>query len=155
MILPLLWFLQVARWSDISTKERNAGVHLFSYASYKPLYRVFTAQVLSATILSVGLALPLLIRLAIYGHFTAVATIILGGVMIVMTAIILGLISGGKKLFEIVFFMLTYSNMNKIPVLDYFGGVNQGSLYLITMIIITAGLTIISYGGKKIEISRL
>jgi hypothetical protein len=155
MILPLLWFLQVARWSDISTKERNAGVHLFSYASYKPLYRVFTAQVLSAIILSLCLALPMLIRLAIYGHFTAVAAIILGGVMIVMTAIILGLISGGKKLFEILFFMLTYSNMNKVPVLDYFGGVNQGSLYLITMIIITAGLTIISYAGKKIEISRL
>jgi hypothetical protein len=155
IVLPVLWFLQVARWSDISTKERNAGIHYFSYASYKPLGRMFTAQVLSAIILSLCLAAPLLIRLALHTQVMAIVSIILGGILIVMLAILSGLLSGGKKLFEIVFFMLTYSNINKVPVLDYFGGLNHGYLYLTSLAVITAALTILSYAGKKIEISRL
>jgi hypothetical protein len=155
IVLPVLWFFQVARWSDISTRERNAGIHYFSYASYKPLSRIFTAQVLSAIILSVCLAVPLLIRLAFDAQVMAMASVMLGGILIVMLAILSGLLSGGKKLFEIVFFMLTYSNINKVPVLDYFGGLNHGTLYLTTLAAITAALLMLSYVGKKIEISRL
>jgi hypothetical protein len=155
IVLPVLWFFQVARWSDISTRERNAGIHYFSYASYKPLSRIFTAQVLSAIILSVCLAVPLLIRLAFDAQLMAMASVMLGGILIVMLAILAGLLSGGKKLFEIVFFMLTYSNINKVPVLDYFGGLKHGTLYLTTLAAITAALLMLSYVGKKIEISRL
>ena len=42
-------------------------------------------------------------------------------VFIVSFAICLGMISGGKKLFEILFFAITYCNLNLIPFMDYIG----------------------------------
>ena len=40
IILPVLWFLQVSRWSDIATKEKTNRIHYFTYASYKPVSRL-------------------------------------------------------------------------------------------------------------------
>lgn len=155
MILPSLWFLQIGRWSDLATKEKTHRIHYFTYAAYKPLSRLFSAQLLAGMILSVGLAVPLLLRYAIDLDFMQITSIVLGAIFIVMAAVFVGVISGGKKLFEILFFFLTYSNINKIPALDYFGAFNQGINYIGLMAVLVIMLTVISLMWRKFEISRL
>lgn len=155
IILPVLWFLQIMRWSDLSTKEKTFRIHYFTYASYKPISRLFLAQVIAGIILSAGLSLPLVFRYAFLLNMVPVVTILLGAIFIVLCAVLIGLISSGKKLFEILFFFVTYSNINKVPVLDYFGSLNTGSNYIGLMaglVILTAGLSFI---WRKMEISRL
>jgi hypothetical protein len=120
-ILPVLWFLQVTRFSDLATKEKTDRVHYFSYASYKPLFRMLPAQMLAGIVLAVLLALPLMMRYLIILDGYAVINILNGSVLIVLSAICLGIISGGNKLYEVLFFLLTYSIVNKIPVADYLG----------------------------------
>jgi hypothetical protein len=155
MILPVLWFLQVARWSDLVTKEKTNRIHYFTFASYKPLTRLLPAQILAGIILAIGLALPLLIRLLITHQLAAVLSIILGGILMVLGAVVLGILSGGKKLFEILFFLLTYANLNKAPIADYFGGVNQGDNYLMLVFGLITLFMLMSFIWRKMEIRRL
>lgn len=154
IILPVLWFLQVGRWSDLATKEKTNRIHYFTYASYRPLSRLFTAQILAGIILSVTLAAPLMVRYLFNLNFVPLIGILLGAVIIVMLAVVTGLISGGKKLYEILFFALTYSNVNKIPPIDYFGAFQHGSYYISYLVCLIAGLTVLSFAWRRYELSH-
>ncbi|MGY0036364.1 hypothetical protein [Pedobacter sp. NJ-S-72] len=120
-LLPILLFLQVTRWSDLTTKEKTNRVHYFTYASYKPLFRILPAQIISGIILAIAMALPVILRYAMISDLYSIINIINGSVLIILLAVCLGIITGGKKLYEIIFFMLTYSALNKLAITDYLG----------------------------------
>jgi len=120
-LLPVLWFLQVSRWSDIATKEKTSRVHYFSYASYRPLGRMLPAQMLAGILFAVILAIPLLVRYLLIQDLLSMLYILNGAMFIILSAVCLGILSGGNKLYEILFFLLTYSVLNQIPFSDYLG----------------------------------
>lgn len=138
--LPVLWFLQVGRLSDITTKELTHNAHYFSYASFKPIGRLLMTQLLSAMVLMVILALPLLIRLGLTHQIFELTGIVLGGICLVLTASILGMLSKGKKLFEVLFFMITYLNINAVAIVDYFGAFDHGNWYTFLLVVIIISL---------------
>lgn len=150
-ILPALWFLQVTRLSDLSAKEKMNGIHYFTYASFQPLKRLLSSQIVAGVLLVILLASPLIIRLLINGEMLAVLSIIAGAVFIVLSAVCLGIITGGKKLFEIFFFLLTYCNINRIPFTDYFGGMESSPTQLMVTSLASAGLLMISYAFRSYE----
>ncbi len=131
-ILPVLWFFQVGRWSDLTTKEKTNRIHHFTYAAYQPLKRLLPSQLMAGIILALVLAAPLCVRYAIAREFLPIAGIVAGGIFIVLFAACLGIISGGKKLFEVLFFAITYMNLNRVPFADYFGfSTTMSSLQLV------------------------
>lgn len=147
IVLPVLWFLQVNRWSELATKEQTHRLHYFTYASYKPLQRMLPAQILAGIVLAVGLALPVMLRYSLAVNAYAVLNLLTGSVLIVLLSICLGIVSGGKKLFEILFFVLTYAILNKIPVLDYLGAVTHSNQagYLGVLVLLCFALGLISF----------
>lgn len=149
MVLPVLWFLQVHRLSSITTKEHTHRVHYFVGTAYKPLRRVFASQMTAAIILMFGLALPLLIRHGLQANYSSVVSIMLGGLFIIFLAALLGILSKGKKLFEVLFFMITYANINGIPFSDYFGGFEHGVYYVVQLALFSLVL-----GGLVVLIKR-
>jgi hypothetical protein len=142
-LLPLIWFLQVTRLSELVTKEQTNRLHYFTYSSYKPLFRMLPAQILAGITLVVMLALPVMCRYLIGADLNAVINILLGSVFIVLLAVCLGIVSGGKKLFEILFFMLTYAATQKIPAIDYLGATphqdHSGYIAIIMILILSLG----------------
>ncbi|MEO8712714.1 MAG: hypothetical protein ABI405_11350, partial [Parafilimonas sp.] len=154
-VLPLLWFLQVSRLSDIATKEKTNRIHYFTYASYQPVKRLLSSQVIAAIILIVALAFPLIIRYLITGNVMQVVYIFAGAVFIASFAVFMSLLSGGKKLFEILFFAITYCNLNLIPFSDYFGGINNSAHYIILMLMIIIVIITASFIMRKYEIRHL
>ncbi|BAU55872.1 hypothetical protein [Mucilaginibacter gotjawali] len=155
MILPCLWFLQVARWSDLATKEKTNRIHYFTYASYKPLTRLLPAQMMAGIIIAMALASPLVIRYLLLLQFLPVFNIIMGSIFIVLFAVAVGILSGGKKLFEIIFFLFTYLNVEKVPFTDYFGGINHGMNYIALISGLIVLLAFTSFTLRKLEISRV
>ncbi len=155
IVLPVLWFLQVGRWSDLGTKEKTHRIHYFTFASYKPLTRLLPAQIIAGITIAIVLASPLLIRYLLSMQFAVVLNIIMGGIFIVLLAVALGILSGGKKLFEILFFLFTYSNINRVPFTDYFGGENHGLNYSALIDMLIGFLGVMSFVLRKFEIRRL
>jgi hypothetical protein len=134
-LLPALWFLQVTRWSELATKEKTNRLHYFTFASYKPLLRMLPSQILAGVLLALMLALPLMLRYAFVGNVYPIINIITGALLIVLLAVCLGILTGGKKLFEVAFFMLTYAVINKIPLADYTGALPEHHTIAFTGII--------------------
>ncbi|MEP7108643.1 MAG: hypothetical protein ABI760_11685 [Ferruginibacter sp.] len=150
--LPVLWFLQINRWSDIVTKERYYRTNYFTYAAYKPLQRLLTSQILSGILLSTAFAFPVIFRYVINGEYSTVISIILGAIFIISLSVFSGIISGGSRLYEIVFFMLTYANISVAPGLDYFGAFNHGIAYMAIMSGIICTVLFIAFMFRKFEI---
>lgn len=154
-ILPSLWFLQVGRWSSLTTKEKNHNVHYFAFASYKPLMRLLLSQLLAGISIALILALPLLVRYSIGLDFSDAIAIALGGCFIVLLAATLGIVTQGKKLFEVLFFMVTYANLNAIPFLDYFGGTGVHFNMVLFLLLLNTCLLAISFGARNFELKRI
>ncbi len=154
MVLPVLWFLQVDRWSSLVTKEQLFNTYFFSETSYKPLQRHFVSQVLSGILLAILISLPLVIRYIFILDYIVILSIILGGILIVSFAVLLGLLSKGKKLFEILFFLLTYMNINKIPFTDYYGSLYHSLIYVFSLTLIITICLGISYFLKIMNLNR-
>lgn len=131
MVLPILWFLQVSRLSDLTTKEITNNIQYFSLASYRPISRLFVSQLLAGIVLMLLTALPLIVRLGLLSNFSEAVSVTLGGILIVVSAALFGIISKGTKLFEVLFFMITYANINGIVLVDYFGGFEHHSYYML------------------------
>ncbi|MEX0274922.1 MAG: ABC transporter permease [Flavobacteriaceae bacterium] len=129
MILPIVWFLQVGRLSDLTAKEAINHMGYSTNTSYRPLGRLLLSQCLAGMALVWFLALPLILRLIGIGEIIPALSVVLGGAFIVLLATTLGILTRGKKLFEVVFFLITYANINAIPFLDYFGGCTHSSFY--------------------------
>lgn len=154
-VLPILWFLQVGRLSDLTSKELAHKVHYFAFASYRPLSRLLLSQLLSASTLMLTLALPLIIRLGIENQISAMVFVILGGVFVVMFTAILGILTKGKKLFEILFFIITYANINGITFLDYFGAASHSNTSTPIIALINALLISFCFWIRQLQLKRL
>lgn len=155
--LPVLWFLQVTRWSELATKEEHNRLHYFTYASYKPLQRMLPAQLLSGILLALLLALPLIVHCVIVAEWHSILNIITGAVFIVSLAVCVGIVSRGKKLFEIFFFLITYTITQKITVADYLGALPSHSSfrYLVVMTALSVVLTMISFSVRSYQLRHL
>jgi hypothetical protein len=151
-ILPILWFLQIGRWSDITTKEKTNRIHYFTFAAYKPLTRLLPSQVLAGIFLALVLAAPLLVKYMIGLEFLPLIGIVTGAIFIVLLSVLLGILTGGKKLFEILFFLITYANLNRIPFTDYFGSTWTTSQPIIIIVMLIISFAAMSAMVRRYEI---
>jgi hypothetical protein len=156
-LLPIIWFLQVIRWSELVTKEQTYRLHYFTYSSYKPLLRMLPAQILAGVLLAIALALPVIARYLVALNISAIINILCGAMFIVLLAVCLGIVSGGKKLFEIVFFMLTYAATQKIPEIDYLGATTHpdhttyiGILMILILFLGTVSFIVRNYQARHL-----
>jgi hypothetical protein len=156
-LLPAIWFLQVTRWSELVTKEQTYRLHYFTYSSYKPLLRMLPAQILAGVLLAIALALPVIGRYLIGFNISAIINILCGAVFIVLLAVCLGIVSGGKKLFEIVLFMLTYAATQKIPAVDYVGATANAdhTVYIGILMMLILSLGLVSFFVRNYQARHL
>lgn len=148
-ILPLLWFLQVGVWSDLVTKDLTFRTHYFTASSYRPLQRLFISRIIAGVFIALFIATPLLVRYIVELDFHTILNITLGAIFIILLAVFFGTLTKSKKLFEIVFFFLIYSNINLVSITDYFGAVHTSFNYTGIMVLLSIGLFSVSYFLKK------
>jgi hypothetical protein len=152
--LPVVWFFQINRWADIATKEKYYGTSSFVYGSSKPLGRLLTAQIVAGTLTALAFAIPVLLRFTFAGELAVLPGIVLGAIIIIGFSTCSGILTGGKRLFEILFFMLTYAVLENIPQADYFGGKHSSTGYYAILLMIVTFLLAISYLARNYEIKN-
>jgi hypothetical protein len=115
------------------------------------------SQILAGIILTTGLALPVMLRYTIAGDFYTIFNLINGAIFVVLLAVALGILSGGKKLFEIVFFFITYCIVEKLPVTDYIGSMPHDSHagFIIIVLMLNLFFAAISFGVRNYQVRHL
>lgn len=154
IILPLLWFIQVARFSDVFSRDVSLRIQYFSFSSFKPLQRLLSSQILAVTGMLVLIALPLILRYLAIGELFTAGGIVLGALFLVLLSAAMGLLTGGKKLFELFFCILTYMNLNQVPFLDFFAAFSHGTTYWIVFFSSILSLLTLVYYWKHQQLSR-
>jgi hypothetical protein len=153
ILLPIVWFLQIEKLSCVTTREQAHHLEYLTFSSYKPLYRLMTAQLSSAMILLILISLPLTLRL-IFVDLEGFVEVHVGILFLVLLSSALGAISKGKRLFEALFFFLTYFALNKITFADYYGGFHEGGHYLLLLTSIVMILACITYGFRHLQLTK-
>ncbi|CAL2094445.1 conserved membrane protein of unknown function [Tenacibaculum sp. 190524A02b] len=149
IVLPILWFLQVHRISDLTIKEITNNTHLFSFVSYLPLRRVLSSQFIAGFLLMLTLSIPLLVKTIVLGQNFSAISIVIGSLFIVSLSSCIGMFFKNKKVFEVVFFTITYANLNSIPFTDYFGAIYMSSSILFGILISSLLLIAFSFLVRK------
>ena len=150
--LPILWMFQINRWADIAVKEKFYQTHFFMFSAFKPLQRLLASQLIAAFVLALFLALPLIIRFLMLGSFYEPVAIIIGAMLLIASAACCGILSGGKRLFEILFFLLTYALVSGAGFLDYTGALNHSTSYLLLISLILSVMLALVFVIRKHEI---
>jgi len=106
---------------------------------------------------AITLTLPVLLRYLIVFDFYSIINTINGAVLIVLLAVCLGILSGGKKLYEIIFFMLTYCVIEKVMVADYLGAMQHDSHlgFVSVILILNVFFVAVSFGGRSYQVRHL
>ena len=152
--LPLLWFLQVLILSQLGCRELNNRCNEYIFSAAFPLRRQLPATIFSAILVMLSLAVPVMLRELICGNMYAVYAISVGTLFIPAFAISSGIISGGSKLFEVIFTIMVYGMLNSAPFFDFTGAVaGSKELGIANYIFVTTLiLLIIAFLGRKRQI---
>ena len=155
IILPLLWALQINRWSDLFTKDETHMVHYFTYSAYQPLKRLMTARIIAAVVLAVLFASPLIMRCAAVGNIAAAVSILEGALLLITASLFFGILTGGSKLFEVLLIFFTYGNLNHVPFMDYFGGLDTTAAMRLQLLVIISILFAVGFVTRKYKLNHI
>ena len=149
--LPLLWFFQILLLSELGSREVRWRCNEYIFAMVSPLKRQLTATFTAACLLLLFLALPVLIRILIDGNLYGMYALLSGALFIAAFAIASGILTGGGKLFQVIFTMMVYGILNRVPWFDFTGAI-PGSreagmanyFFLAAVFLVT-----LAYAGRK------
>ncbi len=88
------------------------------------------------------------------GDLSTIISIILGALFVISFAVFSGIITGGKRFFEIVYFMLVYFNLSSLPFADYFGAFNHGMNYILVLVAVIGSMLVLAFAARGWEIRR-
>ena len=122
IVVPIAWFWALTRWSHLGARAPMHDMVRLLASAPAPVLRQLPTQWLAATLMGPALVLPLVVRLLGEGAWSVVAQMIVGSGFVAALALATGAASRGPRLFEMLFLMLFYASLQKVPGAA-FGGV--------------------------------
>jgi hypothetical protein len=155
-LLPVIWILPLATWSALGTREvrHNTGPLVFS--APHPLSRQFPLMWLAGVAVALAAGVGVAVNLIVADDWLHLLALGTGALFIPTLALALGVWSGSRKLFEVVYMLLWYAGpINRVESLDFMGA---GSDLQLSKVLIYGLFTILLFAlaviGRKRQIRR-
>lgn len=144
--LPLLWFFQTLILSRIGSREVTNRCSGYIFSAPFPIKRQLPASLFAAVLFMLLLATPVLLRVLLTGNFYGIYAIVTSALFIPTFAITLGMLTGGSKLFEVIFTVIVYGYFNSVPFFDITGAIEKShefgmANFLLVITLILVGLS--------------
>lgn len=126
-LLPaaLIWPLPL--WSAMGTRDSRYGTQPLLTSSPHPLIRQLSSAWLGGLIISMALCSGMAIRAVLASQLFQAASVAIGAVFVPTTALMLGVLTGSRKFFEVSYFMLWYVGMvDHLWAFDFVGVTDAG-----------------------------
>ncbi len=121
IILPIMWFFQVLVLSELGSAVFVKKCHHYLFAFPDALRRQLPSASFTVSLFLMLLATPILLRALLLGNFYATFAIFAAALLLPAVATLLGTLTKGSKLFEVLFTILTYCYLTYVPYTDYLG----------------------------------
>lgn len=115
LVVPIAWFWALTRWSHLGARAPMHDTVRLLASAPAPVLRQLPAQWLAATLMGPALVLPLVLRLLADGSVGVVAQMLVGSGFMAALALATGAASRGPRLFEMLFLILFYAAVQKVP----------------------------------------
>ena len=121
-LLPVAWLWPLPIWSAMGCRERIFGTEQLVFSTIGMGRRQLSALLIAAVAVAVLTGLGVFVRFSLAGDWGGLLSWVGGVIVIPATAISLGVVSGGRKLFEAVYTLVWYIGpLNGLPHLDFMG----------------------------------
>ncbi|MEI7982711.1 MAG: hypothetical protein WCI71_13750 [Bacteroidota bacterium] len=155
-VLPLLWFLQILNLSKLGSREITHRCNEYIFSAAFPLRRQLPATFAAAVAVLVVIATPVMMRELLAGNLRGVCAIATGALFVPSFALASGILTGGSKLFEVIFTILVYGILNGIPYVDFMGAIpgswSMGIAHY--FLLISMILFFLAFSGRKNQITH-
>jgi len=154
-ILPIVWIWPLMIWSAMGSREVRNHTNQIVFSAPSPLSRQLSALWVAGVLVSLVASSGVSARLLVEGQWFALVALLVGAAFIPALALALGVWSGGRKLFEVVFILLWYFGpMNHAPFLDFMGSVSELPALRTSFIylVVTLALLVLAWVGRKRQI---
>ena len=146
------WIWPLFLWSELGTRERRYGTAPLLFSTPRPLGRPLAAGWLAGAALSLLLVTPAVVRTLFSGTPAGALALVVGAAFVPAFALACGSLTGGRKLFEVLYLLLWYVGpLNRVPELDYTGAA-QGAASAGTILgfaLATGGLLAASWAARR------
>jgi ABC-type transport system involved in multi-copper enzyme maturation permease subunit len=125
-ILPFAWIWPVLIWSQLGNREAAHRTSQMVFSAPRAVWRQLPAAWLAGVTLAALTGCGVLVTLLRFGDTFGLAAWGAGALFVPALALCSGVISGGSKLFEIIFLLMWYIGpLNRTPSLDFTGSTGQ------------------------------
>lgn len=119
--LPVVMVFPIAIWSQMGTREKYYFTMEFILSSCQPLYKFLTVWI-AGVFVTLIMSLGVLIHFLLEGQLESIFSWMVGVFFIPTLGLMLGSLSGSRKLFEVIYMLWWYLGLvNDIPYLDFLG----------------------------------
>lgn len=127
-LLVAAWIWPVLRWSQMGCREAQEGTGEIVFACSHPVLMQLPAQWLAGFLLAAAMGGGVLLRFIVLGETGSVLTWLAAAAFIPSLALMLGVLSGRAKVFEVVYLMLCYAGpMSGVAGLDFMAARTPGA----------------------------
>ena len=114
-VVPIAWLWGLTAFSEHGARADIHGTRALLASAPAPLFRQLPVQWLAATVFALVLVAPVMVKLIVLGSVGTAAQVIVGAAFVAASTLALGAVSGGSRLFELIFLMLWYAAMQDVP----------------------------------------
>jgi len=120
-LLPIAWVLPILIWSQMGTREKNYDTWQIIFSTANPIRCQLPAMWFAGVVIAVITGSGAIIRFASYGAWMNLFAWIVGALLIPALAFSLGVWSGSRRLFELVYLFWWYLAYNGLVAWDFIG----------------------------------
>jgi hypothetical protein len=142
-ILPAIFILPILIWSSMGNREVQNDVQQLAFSTPSPLWRQLPSQWLSGFLITLLVAGGPLLGFISDSNHNALYALLAAIVFVPSLALAAGVVSGTRKLFEIMYMAIWYIGpINHMPAFDYLGSYGDGNpLFFISLSILLIATT--------------
>ncbi|MGE7603371.1 hypothetical protein ACQKL5_12920 [Peribacillus sp. NPDC097675] len=141
--LPVIMVFPIAMWSQMGTREKYYFTQELIFASCPPLYKFFAVWI-SGVLVTLLVSIGAIVHFLIDGELSLFYSWMTGVFFIPTTGLALGVWSGSRKLFEVIYMLWWYLGpVNDIPYLDFLGVSTSYNGFYLNLTLVLLGITIV------------
>ena len=151
-IVPAAMIWPLVLWSSIGTRETLFNMRSLLFSSAGVHGRQFASQLLCGIVIGAAMCLPMFVRATLAGEYSYLILLAASVLFLPTVAFALGVVSGSRKLFEVLYPMIWYGgSIDHISAIDLLGTTSEstGSARVALFVVMAVGSAIVAYVARR------
>jgi hypothetical protein len=153
--ISMIWPLVI--WSSMGTRGAQFSTNMLLFSSPKPIMRQLPAIWLSGLVVAIASIGCMLIRSVGTGHLMYSAALAIGALVVPSSALVLGVLSTSRRLFEVTYLMIWYvGSIEQVVAIDLLGTTEESITAVRCLVLCSLAVVSLAtaFGVRRMQVLR-